>query len=64
MLFVTRGLTKRTQSRPSPSRVKIHGDDNALIECRDPMESDLRRWLSIFFFFFFFLARNTPLYAA
>lgn len=50
MLFVTRGLTKRTQSRPSPSRVKIHGDDNALIECRDPTFDGGYRY---FFFFFF-----------
>ena len=43
----------------SPWFSRRYNNDNALIEFRDPLESDLRRW---FWQFLFFLARNTPLH--
>lgn len=60
-MFATRGLTGALSTKAFLPVKKIHGDDNArLIECRDPMESDLRRWFR--YLSFFFLARNTPLH--
>lgn len=51
-MFATRGLTGALSAKAFLPVKKIHGDDNArLIECRDPMESDLRRWFRYLSFF-------------